>query len=226
MRDLYKYNACYDGYNKCYERAANAMKMRISRDQIVEAGLSLVREEGEGKLSVRNVAARLGCSTQPIMYCYPTMAEFRADILEKANSFHISRLVNKSDDNTDLLIMIGINYIKFAWEEKNLFKFIAMSDKEQNAGLAELISTDDPGGILTPLRQMYGLTADEAKNVFEALFACFHGYAALMAYSCSAKYDALHYKKELTRVYRGLIAEVKRETPERPRSEEPYPVTL
>ncbi len=198
--------------------------MRVTKEMIVEAGLGIIREEGEDKLTVRNVAARLGCSTQPVMYCFPTMVELRDSILENANSYHIGYLMKNDNMNTDILIGIGLNYIRFAAEERNLFRFIAMSDNS-GGGLAELINSDDTGELLVPLERMYGLTHEQSRNVFEALFVCFHGYAALMAYS-TAKYDHVRFKKQLIRVYRGIITEIKREAQTRNNMDGTTPLTL
>ena len=39
---------------------------RIFREDILEAAADLVRQEGPAALSVRNIAKKLGCSTQPV----------------------------------------------------------------------------------------------------------------------------------------------------------------
>ena len=186
-----------------------AGKGRITRDAIIEAGFALVREEGEEKLNARSVAARIGCSTPPVMYVYKTMTELRADILERANEFHTSFLSQTGDGDTDVLIDLGMNYIRFAAEEKNLFRFIAMSDKSGSSGLAELISSEDAEWLLLPLEQKYGLTSDQARDAVEALFVSFHGFAALIAFNSSA-YDPAHCKRQLVRIYNGAIGEILR----------------
>ena len=48
-------------------------KARITQDMILDAAFELVRAEGQEALNVRTLARRLGCSTQPILYNYPTM---------------------------------------------------------------------------------------------------------------------------------------------------------
>ena len=46
---------------------------KISKDMILESGLKIIKEEGIDKLNVRNIANKLNCSTQPIMYHYKNM---------------------------------------------------------------------------------------------------------------------------------------------------------
>ena len=184
------------------------MKARITKEMIAEAGFTIVRKEGEAKLSVRNVAAKLGCSTQPVMYWFKTTEELRASVLERANGFHTAYLMRLSPDDADIMIGIGMNYIHFAADERNLFRFIVMSDKAQNTGLAELISSEDAGGMLVPFQQRYGLTPDQARDVFEALFVCFHGYAALVAYG-ALHYDAVRFRRQLVRICSSVTEDIK-----------------
>ena len=49
-------------------------KAKITRDMIIEAGIKVVREKGAESLNVRQVAAVLGCSTQPVMYHFSTVS--------------------------------------------------------------------------------------------------------------------------------------------------------
>ncbi|MBQ9484417.1 MAG: TetR/AcrR family transcriptional regulator [Ruminiclostridium sp.] len=182
------------------------MKQKVTRDMIVETGFSIIREEGEAALSVRSVAAKLGCSTQPVMYWYKSVGEMKAAIIERANAFHTEFLTKGGYD--DVLIGIGMNYIRFAAEEKNLFRFLVMSDNADGGGIAELMAPDASEDLLKPLEWKYGLTSEQSRDVFEALFSCFHGYAALIAYNAAA-YDALHLKKQLVHIYRGVIEDIK-----------------
>ena len=41
-----------------------------TRDEIAQAAFEIVREEGHEALTVRHIAERIGCSTQPLLYHY------------------------------------------------------------------------------------------------------------------------------------------------------------
>ena len=43
-------------------------RKRIFREDILKAAVDLVREQGTLALSVRNIAGKLNCSTQPIYF--------------------------------------------------------------------------------------------------------------------------------------------------------------
>jgi len=56
----------------------------IAQEVIIEAAFELVRKEGFEVLSARNIAKQIGCSTQPIYWCYKSMDEIKAEVCRKA----------------------------------------------------------------------------------------------------------------------------------------------
>ena len=68
-------------------------KAKISRDMIIEAAYEIVRESGEENMNARNIAEKLGCSTQPVLYAFKTMDEIRENVYQKADEFHSEYLM-------------------------------------------------------------------------------------------------------------------------------------
>ena len=179
-------------------------KARITKEMIIEAGLEILRGEGQESLNVRRIAAELGCSTQPVMYHYKTVDELKADIYAAADRFHTEYIMRQNENADDPMLSVGLNYIRFAYEEKFLFRFLFQSDKFRNVGLRELIGGEETGFLITPLARQAGLTFEQAKAVFEALFICVHGYASLLANN-SMEYREEHCAKLLTSTFMGVI---------------------
>ena len=48
-------------------------KVKITKEDIVQAGMEIVRRDGEAGLNARSIAAVLGCSTQPVFSNYDSM---------------------------------------------------------------------------------------------------------------------------------------------------------
>jgi len=61
-------------------------KARVTREDILNAAFDLIRAEGQEALSVRAVAKRLGCSTQPVLYNFATVEELKDAVYEKAEA--------------------------------------------------------------------------------------------------------------------------------------------
>ena len=105
-------------------------KVKITKDHVVTAALEIVRTSGEQAVNARTVAAALGCSTQPVFSNFATMEELRLAVMEKADALcqeYIRREVEKGEFPT--YKASGMAYIRFAKEERELFKLLYMCDR-------------------------------------------------------------------------------------------------
>ena len=65
-------------------------KVKVTKDTIITAAMDIVRESGASALNARALAARLGCSTQPIFSNYTSMEALRTDVIAQANELYQS----------------------------------------------------------------------------------------------------------------------------------------
>lgn len=156
-------------------------KPTTTRDAMLDAALQLIREQGVGALTVRSLSARLGCSTQPIMYQFPTVAELREAVYQHADAFHSAYLMVGHD-----LLDIGLRYIRFADEEPNLFRFLFQSGRFADVRLQDLIRAPEAAGLIEVVAADLGATRDDAAALFEPLYVAVHGYASLIANNAMA----------------------------------------
>ncbi len=63
-------------------------RVKFSREEIVQAALDVAREKGADAMTTRDIAARLGVSTQPIFTYSRSMAEVRAAVHAAAETFY------------------------------------------------------------------------------------------------------------------------------------------
>ena len=169
---------------------------KITKDMILDSSIEIIKKEGIEKLNVRNIATKLKCSTQPIMYHYKNMDILKDELYKKIDEYHSEYLMKKSNDNP--LLTIGLQYIKFAKEEKNLFKFLFQSDKFSDFNLEDLINNNENGlqDIFDIIKKETNLNIKEIKEMFTILFVTAHGIASLLANNGVA-YDENHFKKIL-----------------------------
>ena len=109
---------------------------KVTREQIVNGALALVRRGGEAALTAKALAAELSCSTQPIFWHYSGMDEIRSQVCEQALRL-FDRFIRSGGENVSPYKAIGLNYIRFAEEEKELFKLLFMSENERGNILSE-----------------------------------------------------------------------------------------
>lgn len=184
-----------------YKRFEVPPKAKTNRQQIIDTAFEMVRENGVESLNARNLARRIGCSTQPLFYNFSTMEELLASVIYKANEFYHSYIWQAmSEAKYPPYKASGMAYIQFAKDERNLFNLLFMRDRTnekvdvQNANFEEIVSM---------LMTNYGLSHDEAQFFHLEMWAVVHGIAAMQATSF-LNLDADMASTCLTNVFEGL----------------------
>lgn len=185
-------------------------KQQITREMIIKAGFELIRSSGEQALNVRRTASALKCSTQPIMYQFASVNELKDEIYAEADGFHTEYIMSIDERAEDPMLAIGLRYIKFAAEEKHLFRFLFQSDKYANKNITELISSSELDPIFSILQEQAGISEQQSKDVFAAVFLTVHGISGLLANN-SMDYDEKYFSKILSDVFMGVIGMMRRE---------------
>ncbi|MDR1550136.1 MAG: WHG domain-containing protein [Hungatella sp.] len=156
-------------------------KPKITADDILNAALSLIREYGYDSLNARRIAHVLNCSTKPLFRVYDNMESLKKDIQGKALEFYYSFLRSNMNKENDIFLSIGKNYIQFAHEEKELFKYIFLSNNMPFKSLEELINFADMSDLIQHLMLSAGISEKAAKNLFLSLWLLVHGIATMFA---------------------------------------------
>lgn len=183
---------------------------KITKEMILDAGVEIVRTQGAEELNVRRIAAALGCSTQPVMYHFETMELLKCRIYERADAYHSAYLMNIDFENGDPMLSIGLRYIQFAAEERNLFRFLFQSNKFSRQQMQELTNMQELAPIYEILQAQADLTAEQSREAFSALFFAVHGMAGLLANN-AMEYDEAYCTKVLERIFMGVIGMMKGE---------------
>ena len=154
-------------------------KVKITKEVIVQAGMEIVRRDGEAGLNARSIAAVLGCSTQPVFSNYDSMDELRLAVLAGAEGIYVSYMQQEiaSGKYPDYKAS-GMAYIRFAKEEKNLFRMLYMRHRTYEQALNEAHLFDQMEEIV---QDSTGLEKDRARLFHLEMWAFVHGIAAMMA---------------------------------------------
>ena len=102
---------------------------QTSREDVINAGLKIIRESGIDEVNARAIAKILNTSVHPIFHHFKNMDELKSILFEEALEIYKGYVQKK--DNSDITYRtIGISYIQFAKEQPNLFKWIFMNETE------------------------------------------------------------------------------------------------
>lgn len=174
-------------------------KPKVTKEQIESAALELVRAGGEAALTAKALAARLGCSTQPVFWHFRTMEELRGAVFGRALAVFGGALRRAVPDVSPYLA-VGLNYIRFAAEEPALFRLLFMSDFGKTDMVGAKVEMDY---ILSVIEESDRVTGAAAQALYREMWLFSHGIAAMIA-SGSAEFSEQELQTMLGHVYRGL----------------------
>ncbi len=185
-------------------------KAKITKDMILDAAMEVAREEGAENINARTVSKKLNCSTQPVMYHFATIEELKRAVYVKVDGYHTEYLMNRKRQQKGILLEIGLNYIRFAIEEPNLFRFLFQSGFAVENSLLEMIDSEEIEPILSVMQEAMEMNIEQAKEVFLAIAMVAHGYASIIANN-SLEYDEELVAAHLERAYRGAVLAIQEE---------------
>ena len=184
-------------------------KTRVTEDMIIHAAIEVVRRSGFENINARTVAGQLHCSTQPVMYHFLTIDNLKKAAYRQANRLHTQYLM-RTPPGQDPILGLGLNYIRFAVEEPQLFRFLFQSGYAEENSLPEMVDSGELTPVLAAMQQGAGLSIQQTKNVFitVALFA--HGYASIIANN-HLEFDEKLIAGHLERAWNGAVLAAEKE---------------
>ena len=154
-------------------------KVKITKEDIVQAALDIVRQSGPVAINARTLASALNCSTQPIFSNFATMEELHQAVANKAQLLYQEYTDREMASQAHPAYKAsGMAYIRFAKEERELFKLLFMCDQSEGSGSTNPNLFDD---MVTFVQSYTGLSHEEARLFHLELWACVHGIATMFA---------------------------------------------
>ena len=175
-------------------------KCRFTREEIIQAALDLTAEKGVGALTARGLAQRLGSSAKPIFGLFANMEEVQQEVVKAANLRYQEYLrQDMSAGRYPPYKASGMAYIRFAREQKELFKLLFMRDRthEEKAAGGELEA------LLGLIQKNMGLSRDDAYRFHLEMWIYVHGIATMIA-TAYLEWDMDFISAALTDAYQGL----------------------
>ena len=175
-------------------------KVKISKNDVVETALNLLRRNGESAINARTIANVLNCSTQPIFSNFPSMEDLKNEVVTSALNLYFDYLQKEiNSENYPPYKAYGMAYIRFAKEEKELFKLLFMCDRNGKESSHEKDFTTSVEMIMKNI----GLSKRQAEIFHFEMWTCVHGIATMFATSfCYFNWEDI--SNVLSDVYNGL----------------------
>lgn len=176
-------------------------KFKFTREEIITAGVNITRNKGIAALTARELALELGSSTKPIFGLFENMDEVKNEVIKAANNLYQSYIQKGISSNKyPPYKAVGIKYIQFAKEEKELFKLLFMRDRTEEK-IEE--NREEIRPILGIIMTNLGVSEDDAFLFHLELWLYVHGIATMIATNY-LDWDIDFVNNALTDAYEGL----------------------
>ncbi|HVP80989.1 MAG TPA: TetR/AcrR family transcriptional regulator [Thermodesulfobacteriota bacterium] len=98
------------------------LKSSFTREAFIDAAFRIVRTKGWDNLTARSLAKELSCSTMPIYSYLKSMKSLYEELRKKA--VDLLTTYQTTPRTGQIFLDMGVGYISFAKQEKNLFRFL------------------------------------------------------------------------------------------------------
>lgn len=155
----------------------------ITKEMILATAFGIAREKGLDGISNRELAKKLNCSIRPIYYQFQNVDELYKELYIEIERYFYKFLMDNMNDTMPKYKQVGINYIKFAKEEKELFKILFMS--KIDLGLNDFIARDmeDFKELSKLIKISTNLNDEDIESFHIKMWIFSHGLATLVASS-------------------------------------------
>lgn len=180
-------------------------KAKFTREEIVKTALAIVRKRGGAAVTARAVAEELGSSPKVIFGLFRNMDELREEMIKSADrTWNDFLKAEMEKDDYPPYKASGMAYIRFAKEEKELFKLLFMRDRSGNRESSCENDFESVTPILEILQNSLSIDADTAKMFHLEMWIFVHGIASITVTSYS-DWDDEVISELLSVAYDGIL---------------------
>ena len=108
-------------------------KKRVFKEDILEASIDVIRKQSASALTVRNIAAELQSSTQPIYSEFENLDCLKKELYKYASEKYLRFSFTNYKE-------LAIAFLSFAKKEKELFKFLYLRRRDSGEKLPDDIN--------------------------------------------------------------------------------------
>lgn len=178
--------------------------LKITKNNILDAAFNIVRESGIESVSNREIAKKLNSSIRPIYYQFKNVDELKAELYSKMEKYFYDYIIENIIDDVPKYKQIGINYIKFARDEKNLFKVLFMSEFDYAPKKFISKEENDFNRVMKFAKNSTRLSDNKIEDFHVKMWLFTHGIATLVA-TKTIKFTDDEIKQLLSQEFQALM---------------------
>lgn len=155
-----------------------ARKESVTKQMILDNAFELCKESGFREVTARKLAAKIGCSTQPIFRVYSNMDELMMDYTSKAVAYFNEYFDAFEKGCEEPFVDLGLAYISFARDNGYLFELLFLNKNSKKPSLYEVLN-GEKGNVVKEIKHATANGCTDAQNLFMRMWIFIHGAASM-----------------------------------------------
>lgn len=145
-------------------------KAKFTKEEIIDAGLAILRERDISAVTAREIGNYLGSPSRPIFTIFENMSEVLDGIECRAREIY-TEYVHKGLQNDIAFTGVGQAYIQFAIREPKLFQLLFMRKVAGDIGVNKILPEIDDNypAILKSITDQFPVSTDDAAILYRHL---------------------------------------------------------
>ncbi len=165
-----------------------ARKTKYSKEDILKKSVDFIKEHGYSKLTARELAKYIGCSTGPIFKNYANFNMYKKDLKNYLKDEY-NKFIFKYVDKTDYLYTISYAYALFAKKKPNIFFSLFMADLAGSRTVNQVLNTDRNKETIIAMTKQYNISLEKAEKVYRDVRFYTHGMATQLCVNSIKLHD-------------------------------------
>lgn len=164
-------------------------KTKIDKNMILEAAFELLDEGGIDAVAIKSIAAKLGCSTQPVSWHFGSMKELKKELFFYAGEKVFEELPSKMEnkEGIEAFFISGVHYLSLACDHPNVFRFLNVDSTEKTIGervlgARSVFDLQFDKHAFNIMAKQYKIPAEDLSAAVRDIVIYTHGLAVMMIY--------------------------------------------
>ena len=149
---------------------------KIPKELILQASFDLLINEGYAAVTIKTIAKKLNCSTQPISWHFGSMNALRVELLEYALQYAKKNYSVPITNPFYAFYLTGKSHINMALKAPHLFRFLYMGESGMQ------INKEYPSVTYSApkIAEFLGISIDEAIEYIQTMLFYTHGISSMI----------------------------------------------
>lgn len=156
---------------------------KIKKEDMLQAALEIVAQDGYAALNIKAVAKKLGCSTAPISWQFGGMDGLRQELILFAEQYVEKTYYSFSENEFVTFEQRGKGTVDLALEKPYLFRFLYTGERSQllSNGFELKADPSDGTNMYEKIADMLEITIEQAMDFAMTMMVYIQGMGTLIA---------------------------------------------